>query len=211
MGKLRDVRKGEAMIAAETAAVSRRMVDDPMLTSAEHAHRAEVGRAVKVEVDIRLASLIGGLARMDRTPAEEQAAARYRGLWERAQIGGARALDYGAVRVDTSGPGSGTVFESGEDARREYSSSVRGLGMLASNVVERVVCHEMNILAVARSLGWGGGGAARLRVERQLRDALARLAVWYGFVQAAGANGDGRIRMEGERPTRFDVDGGEAA
>jgi hypothetical protein len=204
MGKLRDGRKGDAMIAAEVAVVSRRMVDDPMLTSAEHAHRAQVGRAVKVEVDIRLASLIGGLARMRRTPAQEQAAARYRGLWERAQIGGARATDYSAVRVDSSGPSEAAVWEMGEDARRGYGAAVRALGMVGSAVVEKVVCHEMSVRQAAEALGWGQGGAGRSRVLRLLREALAVLALH--FQEAGVVRGSARLRMEGERPSRWDGD-----
>lgn len=203
MGK----RKGEAMIAAEMAAVSRRVVDDPMLTSAEHAHRARIGRAVTVEVDVRLASLIGGLARMKRTPAQEAAAARYRGLWERAQIGGARATDYSAVRVDTSGPSEAAVWETGEDARRGYGAAVRVLGPFSAAVVEKVICHEMGVRQAAVALGWGQGGQARGRLLLVLREALAKLAVHF---HAAGVvRGSRRVRMEGERPTRWDGQTGE--
>ena len=102
-----------------------RLVPDPYLTDAEYFARrqkrsgANVG---KVVVEINLAELIGGLARIAHNDAQEEAAARFRGLFERAQIGGARAIDYSAVKVDTSGP-SHLVFEIGERARAAYADA----------------------------------------------------------------------------------------
>src|SRR5690554_6536442 len=49
--------------------------------------------------------LIGGLARVKtKSEAHVLAAIRYGNLFDRAQIGGARATDYTQVKVDTSGP-----------------------------------------------------------------------------------------------------------
>jgi len=63
-----------------------------------------VGSSDLIEVDRNMAILIGGLFRVKaRTEIQTLAAARYRDVYERAQLGGARAIDYSSARVDTSG------------------------------------------------------------------------------------------------------------
>ena len=83
-----------------------------------------------VDVDIRLSTRIGGLSRIkERDEFQTMAAARYRSLWDQAQIGGAQAIDYERVRVDTSGSSVDVVTSMGEDARRHYAEAVQKLGI----------------------------------------------------------------------------------
>lgn len=194
--------------------IVRRLVDNPLVTTAEleaQRERAEEmqasdrradGRRIpagKIEVSVNMALLIGGLSRVKGLDeAERLAAARYRALFEGAMIGGARALDYGAVRVDTSGPSAGAAFETGEDARRAYSMAAQRLGMVASRLVEQVVCHNMSLRAVARSAGEGEGAAARERVTERLLSAVDLLADHFGYTGSAPQRTP--MRRDGERP-----------
>lgn len=156
------------------------LVPDPMLTDAEYFHkrRTKPGRDVgKTEALIDMYELVGGLARL-RGVSEVQieAATKYRKLHELAQIGGARAIDYSAVKVDTSGPTEDAVFIIGAQARDGYASAVRFLGVIRSNLVERVVVYDQSIGSVA-----GRGARARDRVTKQLLEALDDLAGHFGL------------------------------
>lgn len=155
-----------------------RLVPDPSMTDAEYFHQrqAKSGPLVgKVTVAISMIELIGGLARIkDRSEAQEAAAAKYRLLHERAQIGGGRAIDYAAVKVDTSGQSGSASVEIGEDARRQYKDAVRYVGMTRSSLVERVVVYDQSISALA-----GKGSRARARATRDLLEALDDLAVHF--------------------------------
>lgn len=76
------------------------------------------------------------------TEPQEAAAAKYRLLHDRAQIGGARAIDHTAVRVDTSGQADVCIAEIGDDTGRQYKDAVRYLGMNRSSLVERIVVYD---------------------------------------------------------------------
>lgn len=156
--------------------VERRLVPDPMMSDAEYfeQRRTRSGPHVgKVSAEINMVELIGGLARIaDRSEVQEAAAARFRLLHERAQLGGARAIDYTAVRVDTSGGGDAVEF--GERARHDYADAVRHLGLIRSSLVERVVVYDMSLRDIA-----GGGARARSRAKADLGDALDDLAVHF--------------------------------
>jgi hypothetical protein len=96
---------------------------DPLLTDAEYFHQRRVkpGKDVgKAPVLVNKLELIGGLARLGGVKEwQEAAAAKYRLLHERSQIGGAKAIDYAAVKVDTSGPSEDAVFIVGANARAD--------------------------------------------------------------------------------------------
>lgn len=185
-----------------------RLVDDPMVTPAQLAadraredqRAALTGRrpavpAGKLRVEVRMATLIGGLARLDGlSEVQVAAAARYRSLWDGVQIGAARALDYGRVRVDGGGAGGGQVVAL--DAFEGYRRAVQALGMVESRLFELVVCHDMSVRAVVRAYEGGDGRGERRRVERRLRDALDLLAGHFGLEGAGRGSG---IVGEGER------------
>lgn len=189
-------KKRRQKIAAETG-VEKRMVDNPLRTTATYL--AEIDAAAKepgrIEVNVKMATLIGGFAKVrGRTEAETLAAAKFRGLYERAQLGGARAVDYEAVKVDTSGPTEEAIFEIGDKARREYMGAVMCLGMDASSLIEQVVVHDMSVRDLCRARGEGEGGAARERMTKRLREATNALSDHFGY--SGTARDRSKIRAE---------------
>lgn len=162
------------------------MVQDPSMTDAEYYHQRQMkpGPHVgKVAARVSMSSLIGGLARLHGvTDAQKMAAARYRSLYEGAQIGGARAVDYAAVKVDTSGPPPQLAIEHGEDARRKYSAAVRHLGMIRSSLVESVIVHDIPMVKIA-----GLSSRARARKTQELFDILDDLAVHFKLINRRAA------------------------
>jgi hypothetical protein len=190
-----------------------RQVDDPMLTPAQLEHLRS-GRLHKLEggwvpgrgdtppgkilANVKLTTLVGGLARIrDRTDAQVLAAARYRGLYDRIQIGGARAIDYTAVRVDTSAGPVDLVLSMGDEARQEYRRAVRRLGMTGSVLVEDIVCHDRSLRDLARRSEGGDGGAARQRVVAALLAQIDELVDLFGY-GAAHARSRVAMRASGE-------------
>lgn len=186
-----------------------RLVDDPMASVAnlEAARRKALdrGRDVlavgKVRAEVRMATLIGGLARIEGlSEVQVAAAARYRSLWDGVQIGAARALDYGRVRVDGGSAGGGQLVAL--DAFEGYRRAVQALGMVESRLFELVVCHDMSVRAIVRAYEGGDGRGERRRVERRLRGALDLLAGHFGL---AGEGRGQRIVGEGERASSWDI------
>ncbi|KKC39529.1 hypothetical protein WH87_04875 [Devosia epidermidihirudinis] len=147
------------------------------MSDAEYFHQRQVksGPNVgKVYVQMNMAELIGGLARLKgASEMQIMAAAKYRNTYERAQIGGARAVDYAAVKVDTSGPSGDPLAGRTADALEAYKQAVRCLGMLRSALVERVVCHDQSLTHR------GMGARARGRAKDELFAALDDLAVHF--------------------------------
>lgn len=154
-----------------------RMLPDPMLTDAEYFHKRRTKiseNAGKAEVKISAVEWIGGLARLAHTDVQAEVAAKYRMLHERAQLGGARAIDYSAVKVDTFGNANLDIADIGAGARSSYEDAVQFLGMIRSNLVERVIVHDMPVSQIA-----GSSARARSRTTRMLLDALDDLAVHF--------------------------------
>jgi hypothetical protein len=96
--------KGQKMDAFEQSArivIEQRMIENPHTTDALVDAALERGEeeAGWIPAYVNLVTMIGGLARIKGlTEVQKAAAARYRSLQERAQIGTARATDYAAVR-----------------------------------------------------------------------------------------------------------------
>lgn len=151
-----------------------RMVPDPSMTDAEYFHQRQIksGPNVgKVAVATNMLEYVGGLARLKgASEIQIMAAAKYRQAFDRAQIGGARAMDYAAVKVDTSGPIGDPLAGRVVDALEAYKQAVRCLGMVRSSLVERVICHDQSL--THRSMG----ARARARAKNDLFNALDELA-----------------------------------
>jgi hypothetical protein len=157
--------------------VQHRLVQDPSMTDAEYFHQRQIksGPHVgKVTVAMSMVEYVGGLARLSgASEVQIMAAARYRMVFERAQIGGARAVDYAAVKVDTSGPRDDVLFGTVADALDNYKGAVRHLGMMRSSLVERIVCHDQSLT------NRGMGARARARAKDELFEALDDVAVYF--------------------------------
>lgn len=190
--------------------IARRQVDNPLMTAAllEHQLEHQLGAPGplppgKIEVEVKLTELIGGMARIGRrTQLQELAAARYRVLFDQAQIGGARAIDYSAVRVDVSGAPAGLVFEVGEEARQAYRRAVQRLGMIGSSRFEKVVCHNMSVRQLQQLIGEAAGHAGWDRTAALLLGMAEELAELFQFkLVARGGQG---LRSDGAAPTQID-------
>jgi hypothetical protein len=169
-----------------------RYVPDPLMSRAEFLHQLDMfpnQRWVgKIKADVSMATLIGGFSRVkNRTEAQTQGAAHFRNAAERAQIGGARALDYEAVRVDTSGSSADDIEANGEDARRDYVAAVDKLGALAL-LAERVIVQGQSIIEASESLGYGKGGTARGKTTLAILRAADELAALFGYAGARQSN-----------------------
>ena len=107
---------------------------------------------------------IGGLRQARGAPSRTKpAAAKFRRMNDRAQIGGARAVDYSAVKVDTSGPSMSVAGEIGARGRSEYIDAVRFLGMIKSSLVEGVIVRDVSISKIAgKGCPCPGAGYPRL-------------------------------------------------
>lgn len=166
--------------------IAHRLVRDPYMSDAEffEQRRVKSGPNVgKVVVAMNLVEMIGGLARIeDRTELQEEAARKFRLIYERAQIGGSKAIDYAAVKVDTSGPSAAAVRDIGGDARAQYSAAVQHLGVIRSSLVEKVVVHDMSISAVA-----GRSGQQMKLAKNMLMASLDALAVHFRLASKRAA------------------------
>lgn len=165
--------------------VEHRLVPDPAMSPAEYFHQRQVksGPNVgKVYVQMNMVELVGGLCRLKgASEMQIMAAAKYRNAFDRAQIGGARAVDYAAVKVDTSGPGADPLTGRQVDALDAYKQAVRCLGMVRSAFVERVICHDQSLTHR------GMGARARAAAKDELFMCLDDLAVHFKLAMKRAA------------------------
>lgn len=154
----------------------------PGLLDAVATGEVETQHQPTLPVDINLLLLVGGLARVGwKTNAHVLAAAKYCDLCERSQIGGARAMDYTQVRVDTSGPQQDQISASQDECRRAFNLANKALGDRAK-MVEQVVVYGLSMRGLAKAMGLGDSGRARRRAEGQLRQALDVLVDHFGYL-----------------------------
>ena len=162
-----------------------RWIPDPAISDAEYFHQRQTksGPYVgKVGAFTNMVEYIGGLARLKgASEMQIMAAAKYRNAYDRAQIGGARAVDYTAVKVDTSGPREDMLQGHHVDALEAYKEAVRCLGMLRSSLVERVIVHDQPLTHR------GMGARARAGAKDDLFSALDDLAVHFKLVTKRAA------------------------
>lgn len=155
------------------------------MTDAEYFHQRQKksGPLVgKVVAQVNMIELVGGLGRLKgASEMQIMAAAKYRNIFDRAQIGGARAVDYAAVKVDTSGHGGDVLSRGTVEALGAYKDAVRFLGMIRSNVVERVIVHDQPLTRR------GMGARSRAAAKDELFAALDDLAVHFKLTMKRAA------------------------
>jgi hypothetical protein len=168
--------------------IAARLVQDPSMSDAEYYHQRQIksGPNVgKVMVQMNLVEYIGGLARLEGvSELQIMAAAEYRKAYDRAQIGGARAIDYAAVKVDTSGPQGDVLTPALVEALERYKRATRFLGMIRSSLIERVVCHDEPLTSR------GMGARARARAKQELLTTLDDLAGHFKLQSIPRKTGD---------------------
>lgn len=146
-------RKMKMRAAIETGPdIREAWVPAPLQTWAGFLHQLETnapnpGRE-RAMVDRR--TLMGGFCRFHGTEAQEQAAARFKAIFERAQVGGAKAVDPSREPVDGGGINPESVIEIGADARRAYNQIHAKLGLQVMRCLEFVVIGDHGPTAYAR-------------------------------------------------------------
>lgn len=171
-------------------------LDDERLDPRE---RARVARMI--DAPLNVTTQVGGFARVKgRTKAQTEAVARYRQLWENSIIGGAKAIDYAQARVDTSMGPVTAVLDRGIDAREAYAQAVRCLGLIASRLLELVVCEGRSVREVTAMMGHRGDCRwQRELIRRQLLEAADKLVEHFRI----GGPRRSRVVAEGEVPEVF--------
>lgn len=166
------------------ASIIYRLVDNPMITQglldAVANGEVETKHEASQIAAINQTLLVGGLARVKgKYEAQFLAASRYCHLYERSQIGAARATDYTQVRVDTSGPQQDQISAAQDDARAELDGARKALGERAASIMDIVVVGGASVRALAVRMGHGEGGSARRRAERELLQACDVLVDYF--------------------------------
>lgn len=95
-------------------------------------------------------TLMGGACRFHCTPSQEEAAARFKAIYDRSQVGGAKAVDPSREAVDGGGINPESVIEIGADARAAYNRLFAALGPGKMRCLEYVVIGENGPTAYAR-------------------------------------------------------------
>lgn len=209
-----DIRKPHPLVAWRQPVIQRRRVLDPLMSRAELLHQLTQHPDARwtgyIRADVNLTELIGGLARVrEKTEAQVQGAAKFRNVAERAIIGGAKAIDYEVVRVDSSGPAENREIVTTEDARRQFMGAVTRLGGAGSHlhlVAEKIIVHGMTITQAAESIIGKSGGAARRRVTDDVLEAATILAEQFGFAADRTSRAKAASWSDGSQQT-FTIDG----
>lgn len=165
-----------------------KVVDAPLMTDAEFLHQKEANpdfeNVGKSTARFSMDEFIGGFSRYpNREDHHEQAAARYLSLYERAQIGGAKATDYSMPIVDRSGPTEDIAMINGEDARREFKGVKTALGADRTRLIERVIVGRISARRIASERCGNADvtGRAVAQVAQEVKDALEVAAAHFGF------------------------------
>jgi len=88
---------------------------------------------------------------------------------------------YASLRLDgVFGGGAESITDAMAHHKSVYTAAVRHLGVRGSGVVEDIVCRDMQLGDVGYKLGWANRPQAVAAAEALLKDALDRLAYWWG-------------------------------
>lgn len=116
--------------------LGRRQVDDPY----------EPGKKLESAVNVRASGLDYLWAREVINEAQLQAGNQYYRLFMAAELGGARAIDYSAVKVDTSGVKE-PINHRALDAANELVRVNHFLGRTGMQIAEAICCHGSGMYA----------------------------------------------------------------
>lgn len=89
---------------------------------------------------------------------------------------------YASLRLDgTFGGSVETITDAMAHHRSVYARAVQFLGVRGSSVVEDICCRDVGLEDVGRKLGWTNRPQACAAAEALLKDALDRLASYWGI------------------------------
>ncbi len=173
-------RKMKAAVIEAGPDIREAWVDAPQTSWAQYLHELNAGipHAGRERVRRDMRTMIGGFCRFHGSPSQNEAAARFKAICERAQLGGAKAVDPSREPVDGGGINPESVIESGADARRAYNAMHIKFGKQVMLHLEYVIVHDHGPTAYARWLHRGkvqsGQVTGRCAVEfRRIVDGLA--------------------------------------
>lgn len=127
-------------------------VDSPQTAWAQYLYELDTGSpsAGRQQAMVDRKTLMGGACRFNCTPSQEEAAARFKTIYDRSQVGGAKAVDPSREAVDGGGINPESVIEIGADARAAYNRLFTRLGRQTMQRLEFVVIGEHGPTAYAR-------------------------------------------------------------
>jgi len=131
----------------EPSPIQETWVDSPLTTYAQFLHELDTGvpHAGREKVRRDMRTLIGGFCRFHGSQAQNEAAARFKAIYERSQVGGAKAVDPEKEPVDGGGINPESVIEIGADARRQYIRLINAFDAKASG--KRIIEHFEFVIA----------------------------------------------------------------
>lgn len=135
-------------------------VDAPLASWSQFLHELDAGipHAGRERALVDRRTLLGGFCRFHGTQAQEQAAAKFKAIYERSQVGGAKAVDPEREPVDGGGINPESVITIGADARRAYNEMHTAFGRQKMMHLEYVIVHDHGPTAYAR---WASRGAPK--------------------------------------------------
>lgn len=145
-------RKMKAAVIEDGPDIREAWVDAPLASWSQFLHELEAGEphAGRERAMVDRRTLMGGFCRFHGTQAQEQAAARFKAIYERSQVGGAKAVDPSREPVDGGGINPESVIEIGADARRAYNEMHLKFGRQFMLHIEFVVIGDHGPTAYAR-------------------------------------------------------------
>jgi hypothetical protein len=156
-------------------------IDSPLTTYAQLLHEIETGvphpGRHKAMVDKR--TLLGGFCRFHGSQSQNEAAAKFKSIYERAQVGGAKAVDPEKEPVDGGGINPESVITIGADARQAYIAMQKKFGHSIMRQLEFVIIGEKGPTAYARWLHRGRpqSGQVTARCQSDFRRLMDEVAV----------------------------------
>lgn len=187
----------------EPACMSRRRKPRPV-TLAEACPGIEVvqaevadpydGKPLKVSKNARVHPLDHMAHRGRLTDAQKMVGDRFLAVWDRSQIGGARAIDYERVKVDVSFVYRG-LDEGAMQATAELGSICRAIGRRAYVLLVHVIGHREGIFDLARRLDGRVDQKQAEHLSKSIREALDDLADHFGVAKGRPAQQRPYVRM----------------
>lgn len=133
-----------------------RLVPDPSMSDAQFWHeRHQAPDDPNVGMVLRrfeLKTLIGGFAHYGGAEHQIAAAAKFKRVYELAQVGGTKACDFTREPVDGGGPNPEAAIELGYEARKDIVNLQKRLGMEMFKRIERVVIGGTGPTAYVRKI-----------------------------------------------------------
>lgn len=142
------------------------------------------GRPLTVAKNARVHPLDHMLARGRLTEAQKAAGDRFLEIWDRAEIGGARAIDYGRVKVDVSFEYRG-LDPAVMGATDKLAGICGALGRRAYMLLVHVIGMRMSIFDLARRADGTVDQALGRHLSASVKDALDDLIDHFGVAKGA--------------------------